>query len=81
MLHNEVNAEVRSAKGAADVNIKTRRYIYVVEIKINSTASAALRQIEENGYAAPFLADGREVIKIGVNFSTDTRTITEWQQA
>jgi hypothetical protein len=81
MLHNEVTAEVRSAKGATDVVVKTPKYIYVIEIKINSTPEAALQQIEDKGYATPYLIDGREVVKLGVNFSTDTRTIDHWLTA
>jgi hypothetical protein len=81
MLHNEVTAEVRSAKGATDVVVKTPKYIYVIEIKINSTPEAALQQIEEKGYATPYITDGREVVKLGVNFSTDTRTIDRWLTA
>jgi hypothetical protein len=81
MLYNEVLAEVRNAKGATDVVIKTPKYIYVVEIKIDSTADAALQQIDEKGYATPYLADGRKVIKLGINFSTETRTVSEWRQA
>jgi hypothetical protein len=81
MLYNEVLAEVRNAKGATDVVIKTPKYLYVVEIKIDSTADEALQQIDEKGYATPYLADGRKVIKLGINFSTETRTISEWKQA
>jgi hypothetical protein len=78
MLYNEVYAEVRSSKGAADIVIKTRKYIYIVEIKIDASAEAALRQIEDKSYATPYLTDGRKVVKLGINFSTNTRTITEW---
>jgi hypothetical protein len=78
MLSNQVYAEVRSANGACDVVITTPKYIYVVEIKVNSTPEAALQQIEEKGYATPYLTDGREVTKIGVNFSTETRTVDRW---
>jgi hypothetical protein len=81
MLHNEVTAEVRSAKGATDVVIKTPKYIYIVEIKIDASPEAALQQIEDKGYATPYLTDGREVVKLGVNFSTDTRTIDRWLTA
>jgi hypothetical protein len=81
MLSNEVYAEVRNAIGATDVVIKTPRYIYIVEIKIDSTPDVALQQIEDKGYATPYIADGREIIKLGLNFSTETRTISEWKQA
>jgi hypothetical protein len=78
MLSNQVYAEVRSAKGACDVVITTPKYIYVVEIKIDSTPEAAILQIEEKGYATQYLTDGREVTKIGVNFSTETRSVDRW---
>jgi hypothetical protein len=79
MLSNEVNAEVRNAVGATDVIIKTPKYIYIVEIKIDATPDVALAQIEAKGYATPFLADGRKLVRIGVNFSTTSRTIEEWK--
>jgi hypothetical protein len=81
MLYNEVYAEIRSAKGATDITIKTRKYIYIVEIKIDASAEVALKQIEEKGYATPYLADGREIVKLGINFSTETRTVSDWQRA
>jgi hypothetical protein len=58
--------------------VKTPKYIYVIEIKIDSTPEAALQQIEDKCYATPYLTDGRELVKLGVNFSTDTRTIDRW---
>jgi AcrR family transcriptional regulator len=81
MLHNQVNAEIRSAKGAADIVIQTPKYIYIAEIKIDSTPEAALQQIDDKGYATPFLTDGRQIIRLGINFSTQTRTIDRWLQA
>jgi hypothetical protein len=81
LLYNEVYAEIRSAKGAADITIRTPKYMYIVEIKINSSADAALRQIEEKGYAVPYLNGPRQVRKLGINFSTETRTVTDWKES
>ena len=39
----------------------------------------ALAQIEENDYAAPFAADQRILFKIGVNFDSTSRQLTEWK--
>jgi hypothetical protein len=78
MLNNEVYAEVRNARGATDITIFTTKYIYIVEIKIDSSADVALQQIEDKGYATPHLTDSRKLIKVGVNFSTSTRTIDNW---
>ena len=52
-------AEVKSAKGRADAIVKTPKYIYVFEFKLNGTAEEALQQIEDKGYLIPYQADGR----------------------
>ena len=62
-----------------DVLIKTSDYIYIIECKLDKSADDALRQIEENNYAAPFLMDNRKVYKIGVSFSSKTRGVEEWR--
>jgi hypothetical protein len=80
MLSNEVFGEVRSVIGACDTVVFTRKHIFVFEFKIDANPQVALDQIEEKGYAIPYLTDGREVIKIGVSFSTKTRTIEDWKR-
>jgi hypothetical protein len=49
-------------------------------VKLDSTPEAALRQIEEKQYAAPYLTEGKEIVKLGVNFSSETRSIGEWKR-
>ena len=71
-------AEIHSAKGRADAIVKTPNYIYVFEFKLNGTAENALKQIEDKGYATPFQADGREVMKVGVEFNAEERNISRW---
>ena len=71
-------AEVRSARGRADAVVKTPKYIYVFEFKLNGTVEEALKQIDEKGYLIPYQADHRKVVKVGVNFDSSTRTIGEW---
>ena len=71
-------AEVESATGRADAVVKTPKYIYVFEFKLNGTAEEALQQIEDKGYLIPYQADGREVIKLGVEFSAEERNISRW---
>ena len=74
-----VRAEERQSRGRVDCVVETPSYVYVFEFKLNGTADAALRQIEEKGYALPYAADRRKLYKIGVNFSSDTGTIDDWQ--
>jgi hypothetical protein len=71
---------VRQALGVPDIVIETREYIYVIELKINSTPQVALRQLEEMNYAVPYAMDNRELVKLGVNFSTEARTIDAWER-
>ena len=59
--------------------LQTREYIYIIEIKINDTVEAALRQIDEKAYARQFADDPRKIFKIGVRFSTEKRCIEDWK--
>lgn len=70
--------EVRSARGRADAVVKTPDYICMFEFKLNDSAEAALRQIDEKGYLLPYQADGRKVVKVGVAFEKEERNIGEW---
>jgi hypothetical protein len=75
-----VQTEVKSAKGRADVVVKTANAIYVFEFKMetNATAEDALAQINKQGYLIPYTADDRRLVKIGVELSIEQRGITRW---
>ena len=65
--------------GRIDMIVKTKDYIYIFEFKYDQNADIALQQIENKGYAQPFVTDGRKIVKIGVNFSREHRCIDEWK--
>jgi hypothetical protein len=71
-------AEVHSAQGRADAIVQTAKYVYVFEFKLNGTAEEALRQINDKGYDKPYQTDGRKVLKVGVEFSAETRNVKRW---
>ena len=73
-----VQAEYHTSNGRIDMVLKTDRYIYVMEFKLDGTAEEALRQINGKHYTQPFATDGRKLFKIGVNFSAQTRNIEKW---
>ena len=81
LLGEYVQAERSTSNGRIDLLLQTRDYIYIVELKIDSTADAALRQIEDKGYAKPFVNDPRKLFRIGVSFSTADRRIGDWKIA
>ncbi|MBP3511239.1 MAG: ATP-binding protein [Prevotella sp.] len=74
-----VDVERPTANGRIDIIMKTKDYIYIIELKLDGSADEALRQIEDRGYAKPYALDGRRIFRIGVNFSSETRGIKEWK--
>ena len=79
MLGFNVQTERPANGGRMDMVVKTQTNIYVIEFKIDKTADAALQQIKDKGYCLPFVADPRPKVLIGVNFSSETRGISEWK--
>jgi hypothetical protein len=73
-----VKAEYHTSEGRIDLVLQTKDYTYVMEFKLDGTAEEALAQINDKNYALPFAADGRKLLKIGVNFSSQTRNIERW---
>ena len=73
-----VKAEYHTSNGRIDMVLQTDRFVYVMEFKLDGTAEEALEQIEQKDYPLPFAADGRRVVKIGLNFSSETRNIEKW---
>ena len=79
LLNSKVDTEVKSVLGRADVVIKTKNDIYVLELKVDDTVDNALAQIDSKGYAIPYEADGRQVTKCGVSISSEARNIVHWR--
>ena len=79
LLGAYVQAERSTSNGRIDLLLQTKDYIYIVELKIDNSAEAALQQIGDKGYAKPFVDDPRKLCKIGVSFSTANRRIEDWK--
>lgn len=78
LLGQIIQAEVKTAKGRADAVVWTANKIFVFEFKLHGTAEQALAQIDEKGYAVPYSAEGRTVVKVGVEFDKATRNLGRW---
>lgn len=79
LLGQYTMTEIHSAKGRADCIVETDDYVYIFEFKRDRSAAEALQQIEDMGYAKPYAADKRTVIKLGVNFDSKERSINGWE--
>lgn len=73
-----VRTEECSAAGRCDALIETEDTIYLFEFKLDGTAEEALKQIDDKGYAIKYEAGDKRIVKIGVNFEKDKRTIERW---
>ena len=74
-----IYTEKQQSEGRVDCIIEVPDYIYIFEFKLDGTANEALQQIEDKGYARPYLADDRKLYRIGVSFSSETGTVAEWK--
>ena len=78
MLNIYVRTQVKCARGRTDMVVWMPDTIYVFELKAGGTAEEALKQIDNKGYAIPYTADERKVVKVGIAFDTETRSISSW---
>jgi len=78
MLSLVGKAEEVTSNGRLDYVLQSANYVYIVEFKYDGSAAEALQQINDKGYANPFKKDSRKLFKIGVNFSSETRSISDW---
>ena len=81
MMGLYVKTEYHTSNGRIDIVFDTDKYVYIIELKRDLDPAVALKQIEEKGYDKPFLTSGKQIIKLGINFSSETRTVDGWQMA
>ena len=79
LLGMQVDAEYMTSDGRIDLLIRTSDYIYIIECKLDASAKIALRQIQCKDYPLPWAVDKRAIFQIGLNFSSKTRRLEEWE--
>ncbi len=71
-------AEYHTSDGRIDILVRTPKYVYIMELKFDKTAEEALDQIKRKEYHLPWSVDNRQLIAIGINFSSEKRRIDDW---
>ena len=79
LIGNYVDVEVRTPQGRVDMVLRTPSTLYVIELKLDKSAEAAMEQIDLKDYPERFALCGLPVVKVGINFSTEKRTIEGWK--
>ena len=75
--------EDRGLLGRADEVIIASDFLWIFELKVDGSADDALKQIEEKGYANKYASMTSQynlnVRKVGISFSSETKSIAEWK--
>jgi hypothetical protein len=75
----DARSSVLTSKGRIDLVVIFPENVSIIEFKCNQRAEAASRQIRDKGYVAPYQRSGKKIVLMGINFSTEKKTLTDWQ--
>ena len=76
-----LDVAVRTPTGRVDIVLRTNQALYLFELKLNMSAQAAMDQINLKDYASKFALSGLPIVKVGINFDPERRTIGDWKIA
>ncbi len=79
LLGMYVDVEVRTPRGRVDVVMRSLSALYVIELKLDETADEAMNQINLKNYPERFALCGLPVVKVGINFDSERRTLGDWK--
>ena len=79
LLGRYVDVEVRTNKGRVDLVMQAAGTLYLMELKVGQSAETALQQIDLKQYPERFALSGLPIVRIGLNFDMETRTIADWK--
>ena len=74
-----VDVEVRTPRGRVDIVMRTAHTLYIIELKLNQSADAAMRQIDLKDYPRRFALCGLPMVKVGISFDSERKTIADWK--
>ena len=78
LTHFVVDVEVHTPNGRVDVVMETEDTLYLIELKLNKSAQAAMQQINLKQYDQRFARCGKPIVKVGVNFDAKKGNIEDW---
>lgn len=79
LMGMHIESEVSTANGRVDTIIHTDDYVYIIEFKLDQPVDNALTQIREQRYGSKYLGQNKEVLAIGISFSSEHKAVEEWK--
>jgi len=76
-----IEAEVHTSDGRIDAVVQTDTQVYVLEFKLDESAEAAIAQIQQKGYTDKYQNLGKQIIGLGINFSSASKNVSDWKIA
>lgn len=76
ILGNDVQSEVCTDTGRADLVVRTKDCIFIFEFKFNKTAQEAMDQILEKRYYEKYLHEGKPILLVGLSFNYKNKKLT-----
>ena len=73
------DVEVRTPRGRVDMVMRSPHTLYVVELKLDKGADAAMSQIDLKQYPERFRLCGLPIVKVGISFDSNAHTLGEWK--
>jgi len=74
-----IDAEVNTSDGRIDAVVQTDTHVYILEFKLDESAEGALQQIQEKGYAEKYQSLDKQIVGLGINFSSTTKSVDGWK--
>jgi hypothetical protein len=74
-----VHTEPLTSHGRIDIAVEFKDKVYVVELKCNQSAEAAIQQIRQKRYGEKYVQSGRRIFLLGINFDTHERAVKDWR--
>ena len=72
------DVEIHTPTGRVDIVLQTKTTLYLFELKLDKSAQAAMNQIDLKDYKQKFALCGLPIVKVGIKFDSEKRTIGDW---
>ncbi len=72
-------SEIATNIGRIDLIAELPKAICIFELKLDKTAATALQQAQTKKYMQKYLHSGKEILVVGLNFSSKSRNIESWK--
>ncbi|MCK8828514.1 ATP-binding protein [Natroniella acetigena] len=73
----DVSSELLTSEGRIDMVVETAKNVFIIEFKCNQSADDAINQIKKRNYKDKYIIKEKDIVLIGINFSTEKRNISE----